>query len=46
MQGGNPPTLVYFSIYKSTTPEDMLRGAVQTMEKVIEEYLSEIQEEE
>ncbi len=46
MKGGNPPTLIYFSIYKNISPEEMLRGAVKTMENVVEEYLSEIQEEE
>lgn len=46
MLGGNPPTLVYFSIYKSISPEDMLSGAVQTMRKVVEEYLKNTQEEE
>ena len=38
MQGGNPPTLVYFK--RGKAPEELLRGAVDVMQKVVSDYLS------
>ena len=36
MQGGNPPTLVYFK--RGKAPEELLRGAVEAMRKVLADY--------
>jgi len=38
MQGGNPPTLVYFK--RGKAPEELLRGAVEKMQIVVSDYLS------
>ena len=38
MQGGNPPTLVYFK--RGKAPEELLRGAVEVMQKLVSDYLS------
>ena len=38
MQGGNPPTLVYFKRGKAA--EELLRGAVEKMQTVVSDYLS------
>ena len=46
MQGGNPPTLVYFSKNPRIEQEELLEGAVKTMRQVVEEYLSEEKENE
>ena len=43
MQGGNPPTLVYFR--RGKAPEELLRGAVEAMRKVIADYRSAEEEE-
>ena len=36
VQGGNPPTLVYFERNKSA--EELLKGAVKVMEQVVQEF--------
>ena len=36
MLGGNPPTLVYTK--KNAAPEELLRGAVDVMQKVIADF--------
>lgn len=38
MQGGNPPTLVYFK--RGKAPEELLRGATEKMQIVVSDYLS------
>ncbi len=44
MQGGNPPTLVYFR--RGQAAEELLRGAVERMQKVVSEFLAETEKEE
>jgi len=44
MQGGNPPTLVYFR--KKASVEELLVGAVKSMQKVVDDFRSEDQESE
>ena len=38
MQGGNPPTLVYFK--RNADPEDLMQGAVKVMQQVVQDYLN------
>ena len=37
MQGGNPPTLVYFK--RNAEPDELMQGAVKVMQQVVQEYL-------
>ena len=38
MQGGNPPTLIYFKANASA--EELMRGAVDVMQRAVQDYLS------
>ena len=38
MQGGNPPTLVYFKANASA--EELMRGAVDVMQRAVQDYLA------
>ena len=38
MQGGNPPTLVYFKANASA--EELMRGAVSVMQRAVQDYLA------